>query len=58
MNAPEKSSRSARERHRAWLREAGIAFWIALLLFAVVYATLRGETAFAVLEDARLLAEF
>lgn len=56
--APEKSSGSARERRRAWLREAAIALWIALLLFAIVYATVRGESAFADLEEARLLAEF
>jgi len=58
MNAPEKSSRSARGQRRAWLREVGAAFWIGLLLFAVVYVMLRGESAFAVLEEARLLAEF
>ena len=58
MNAPEKSSRSAREQRRAWLREVGTAFWIALLLFALVYAALRGESAFACLDEARLLAEF
>ena len=56
--APERSARSARERRRAWLRELATAFWIALLLFAVVYATVRGEAAFADLEEARLLAEF
>lgn len=58
IRAPERRSRSAREQRRAWLRDVGIAFWIALLLSAVVYATLRGEFAFAVLEEARLLAEF
>jgi hypothetical protein len=58
MNAPEKSSRSVRGQRRAWLREVGTVFWIALLLFAVVFAALRGESAFAVLEEARLLAEF
>ena len=58
VRTPEKSPRSAREQRRAWLREVATAFWIALLLFAVVYATLRGESAFAILEEARLLAEF
>jgi hypothetical protein len=56
--ASKKNPRSARERRRAWLREAATALWIALLLFAVVYATLRGESAFADLEGARLLAAF
>src|SRR5215831_20310724 len=44
-------------RRRAWLTDAGTAFWIILLLFAVAYATVRGEWAFADLDQIGLLVD-
>jgi hypothetical protein len=45
-------------RRRAWLTDAGTAFWVTLLLFAVAYAIVRGEWAFADLDQIGLLVDF
>ena len=55
---PADSLKPGRKRRRAWLRDAATVFWIALLLFTVIYATVRGESGFADLDEVRLLSEF
>ena len=55
---PADSPKPGHERRRAWLRDAAIAFWIALLLFTVIYATVRGESGLSDLDEIRLLADF
>jgi len=56
-SARKKNPSSAPERRRAW-SELGTAFWIALLLGAIVYAAWRGESAFGDLEQLRLIVDF
>jgi len=55
---PANSPKPGRERRRAWLRDAATAFWIALLLCTVIYATVRGESGLSDLDEIRLLADF
>ena len=56
-SAGKKNPGSGPERRRAW-SELGTAFWIALLLGAIAYATWRGESAFGDLEQLRLIVDF
>lgn len=55
---PADSPKPGSERRRAWLRDAATAFWIALLLFTLIYATVRGESGLVDFDDVRLLVDF
>lgn len=55
---PADNPKSGHARRRAWLRDVATAFWIALLLLTLIYATVRGESGFADLDEIRLLADF